>query len=132
MYDILEKQAENQGGSGAAASVVSGMGYGVGMGQVFGGMAGNAVNSAFGGQQMYGGIGVNNSQNPMAGIVQPHPIDESDGNNTCHNCHRAVQPDWNCCPYCGTSTVTEMTCPQCGQVLPKGAMYCPNCGTKIG
>lgn len=132
MYDILEKQAENQGGSGAAASVVSGMGFGMGMGQVYGGMVGNAVNSAFGGQQMYGSSGVNNPQNLQSGVVRPHPIDELAGNTTCRNCHRTLQLDWNCCPYCGTSTATEMTCPQCGQILPKGAMYCPNCSTKIG
>lgn len=131
MFDVLEAQANNQGGSGAAASAVSGMGFGVGMGQVYGGMVGGAANAAFGGQQMYGG-GVNNIPNNTAGVVQPHPVESvsADG-SVCRNCRKPLQSDWKCCPYCGTSTVLEHTCPKCGQVLPDGAMFCPTCSTKL-
>ena len=132
MYDVMEKQAENQGGSGAAASVVSGMGFGVGMGQVYGGMVGGAANAAFGGQQMFGGGGVNAVQNQTAGVVQPHPVEGATVNaSVCRNCSKPLQPDWKCCPYCGTNTATEPTCPRCGQVLPGGALFCPACSMKL-
>ena len=131
MFDVLEAQANNQGGSGAAASAVSGMGFGVGMGQVYGGMVGNAVNSAFGGQQMFGGA-VNNTQNNTAGVVKPHPVEDvAAGGKYCINCGKPIQAGWNCCPYCGTGTAVQQTCPKCGQVLPDGAMFCPACSAKL-
>lgn len=131
MYDVMETQAANQGGSGVAASAVSGMGFGVGMGQVYGGMVGNAVNSAFGGQQMYGG-NLNNIQDNTAGIVQPHPVEKVNVTSSeCRNCHKQIKVEWKCCPYCGTRTEIVRTCSKCGEVLPEGAQFCPTCSTKI-
>lgn len=130
--DVLEAQANNQGGAGAAASAVSGMGVGAAMGQIYGGMVGNAVNSAFGGQQIFNGNGLNTVQNQVAGIVQPHPVgNASAGSCICSNCGKPIQPDWKCCPYCGTGAVPKTACPRCGQTLPDGAMFCPACSTKV-
>ena len=133
MYDVMEKQAENQGAGGAAASMMSGAGFGYGIGQVYGGMVGNAAGAAFNSQMNNPNFAMSNN-NSQAGIVHPHQVEESmNTKNTCSNCKKEIQPEWLCCPWCGQDLVIEKTCPCCGKVLPnvEGIKLCPYCKTKL-
>ena len=77
MYDAMDKQAENQGGSGATAGVMAGAGFGMGIGQVYGGMVGNAAKSAFGAPQPSGNGSFNNMNSSTAGVVTPHEVNDA-------------------------------------------------------
>ena len=99
-YDVLEKQAENQGTSGTAASMATGAAYGMGAGQIIGGIMGNMANNMTPSltTSWNGSSQVDNE----FGIVHPKPIYVKTNNERkCSNCQKNVQDDWMCCPYCG-------------------------------
>ena len=132
MYDTLEKQAENQSGSGAAGAMMTGAGYGIGMGQVYSGMVGGAAKAAFNSSQ--GNVGCSGVDSHV-GIVHPHKIDEVLSHNSlkCKRCGKELQPGWNCCPYCGEVTGDEKRYPHCGEAIPNGMdiRFCPSCQNKL-
>lgn len=131
MYDVMEKQAENQGSAGTAAGMVTGTSFGIGMGQVYGGMVGNAVKFAFENQQMAGNGGVSST----AGVVTPHQVknDFPRGNVVCSRCQNLVESEWVFCPYCGAEIIVDRLCPGCGARLPNDSTikFCPDCGTQL-
>lgn len=124
MYDVLEKQAENQSGAGATMGAMgAGAGYGMAMGQVMGGMVGNASNIAFGNNSMH------STQNPNAGIVNSHPVSSD---LKCSNCFETIKPEWVCCPFCGTKRDSLIVCSNCGEKITNQNMkFCPSCGENL-
>lgn len=133
MYDVMEKQAENKGEAGTAASMMSGASFGYSMGQVYGGMVGNATNAVFGSQMNNSNYGISNGGN-RAGIVQPHRIEENiDEQLFCSNCKKEIHPEWLCCPWCGQDIIADKKCPTCGKQLPNvgNIRICPYCRTKL-
>lgn len=132
MYDAMEAQAKNQGGAGAAAGMMTGAGFGIGMGQVYSGMVGNAANSAFGSQHIPSNGGSNNGITADAGVVIPHQVNGAPkGVGVCSNCQKPLEDGWVCCPYCGTDIVADRFCPACGAKLPSNPniKFCPVCRT---
>lgn len=133
MYDIMEKQAENQGTSGTTAGVMAGAGFGLSMGQVYGGMVGSAAKTAFSSPTPFtsGGSG-SVGQNQTAGVVVPHPV-ENNSKLICRKCNKELNSDWACCPYCGTPSTVRKKCPACGEELPdvQNIKFCPNCSNPI-
>ena len=120
--DIEEKKAENQGA-----------GFGYGGGQVYGGRLGDVAGAACNFRMSNPSVAMSN-KNSRAGIVHPHPIEESfDIKKICNNCKRKIQPKWLFCPWCGQDLVTEKVCPCCRKILPsvEGIKLCPYCKTKL-
>ena len=128
-YDVLEKQAENQGSAGTAASIATGAVYGVGAGQVIGGMMGNMANNMM--QNSFRKMN-ESSENPEFGIVHPKPLEIQKGIGLmCPKCKKNIQEDWLCCPFCGERLKSERKCKFCGKPLPEGAWLCPYCRNSI-
>ena len=129
MFDVLEKQASNQGTAGTMGAMGAGAGFGMAMGQVYSGMVGGGMNSAFNQPQTTDPV-----LQASAGVVQPHAIREAETNVTkCPSCGEEIKPNWNCCPYCGAEITSKRICPTCGEALPGNSKikFCPSCGTKI-
>lgn len=129
-FDVLEKQAENQAAAGAASAVAAGVGFGSGIGQVYNGMVGQ-VAQVIGNPMVNHGQGVN-AGNHMAGIVQPHMVQET-AVSYCENCKNPIQSEWKYCPYCSSEIVANKRCPSCNADIPLGVQikFCPNCSTKL-
>lgn len=125
--DVAEAQANNQGGSGVAASAVSGAMFGMGVGQVYNGVVANAVNRVFNNNGVPGSM---QHVDPNAGIVKPHELDDLNI-KTCKHCGAKIEGNWKYCMNCGKSLSDEYKCPVCGEKITKGAHYCNNCGTEI-
>lgn len=47
----------------------------------------------------------------------------------CPSCNSVVEPNWECCPYCGTEL--QKLCGKCGYKLEEEVATCPRCGTPI-
>lgn len=45
----------------------------------------------------------------------------------CGSCGKAIMPDFNLCPYCGTAL--KRSCANCGKELQPGWKMCPFCGS---
>ena len=129
MYDVMEAQARNQGAAGTMGAMGAGAGFGMAMGQVYSGMVGGGMNSAFNQPQT-----VDPSVQATAGVVQPHAIKEAETITAkCPSCGENIQPNWKCCPYCGGAISSKRVCPSCGEELPSNSKikFCPSCGTRI-
>lgn len=123
--DIAEKQAENQGMSGAVAGLGIGVGVAAASGQMMGGMMQRAyepLNSAM--QQPYGNgyVDINND----FGVVKP----KQNGYH-CSNCGKAINPDDKFCSGCGAINAHKIICPNCGNEIDSDSSFCAKCGSKI-
>lgn len=47
----------------------------------------------------------------------------------CPSCHRKIDPNFNVCPYCGTTAKSK--CPACGLALEEDWKHCPQCGKHL-
>ena len=133
MYDVLEKQAANQGNAGMAASMMSGAGFGYGMGQIYGGMVGNMAGAAFG-TGMSTGASTSSCGDQHAGLVSPHQMEGVCNQRLlCSKCGKELQAEWACCPWCGEDVQKINKCHVCKKTLPniEGIEVCPYCKTKI-
>ena len=131
MYDTMEAQAHNQGTTGTMGAMGAGAGFGIAMGQVYNGMVGSGMNSAFGNQS---GQVIDPIVQATAGVVQPHEIKCGESDSTkCPSCGEKIKSSWKCCPFCGSDISQIRICPFCGETLPNNNKFkfCPLCGTKI-
>jgi predicted amidophosphoribosyltransferase len=54
---------------------------------------------------------------------------ESEEGGRCPQCGRAVEEDWQVCPYCGGRLASE--CPECGKATQLEWVVCPYCGATL-
>ncbi len=131
MYDVMEAQAQNQGTAGTMGAMGAGAGFGMAMGQVYNGMVGSGMNSAFGNQP---GQVIDPIAQATVGVVQPHEIRQGESASAkCPSCGEEIKSTWKCCPFCGSDISMTRICPSCGEVLPSNSKikFCPSCGTRI-
>lgn len=129
MINVLEKQASNQGTAGTMGAMGAGAGFGMAMGQVYSGMVGSGMNSAFNQTQTTDPV-----VQASAGLVQPHAIRDAETNVLkCPSCGEEIESDWKFCPSCGGTISSKRVCPLCGKELPNNSRinFCPSCGTRI-
>lgn len=123
--DIAEKQAENQGMSGAVAGLGVGVGVAAASGQMMGGMMQRAyepLNSAM--QQPYGNGYVDTSND--FGVVKP-----KQNVYHCSNCGKVINPEDKFCSGCGAINAHKITCPNCGNEIDSDSVFCAKCGSRI-
>lgn len=48
---------------------------------------------------------------------------------TCSSCGREITDEYQFCPSCGQSTVSDKACLACSEVIPIDFAFCPHCGT---
>lgn len=48
----------------------------------------------------------------------------------CFNCGMENPANYKFCGQCGTKL--ELTCPNCGEIVPSDSRYCPNCAFLCG
>jgi predicted amidophosphoribosyltransferase len=66
---------------------------------------------------------------PVEEAEQPEPTVEEAIADTCAECGKPVEPDWQVCPYCGKKTRAE--CPECGKAAEPDWVACPYCGASL-
>ena len=123
--DIAEKQAENQGMSGAVAGLGVGVGVAAASGQMMGGMMQRAyepLNSAM--QQPYGNGYVDTSND--FGVVKP-----KQNVYHCSNCGKVINPEDKFCSGCGAINAHKIICPNCGNEIDSDSIFCAKCGSRI-
>lgn len=54
---------------------------------------------------------------------------ESEEGGGCPQCGKAVEQDWQVCPYCGATLASE--CPECGKATQLDWAACPYCGAAL-
>ncbi len=54
---------------------------------------------------------------------------ESEEGGGCPECGKAVEEDWQVCPYCGAALTCE--CPECGKATEPDWVACPYCGATL-
>ena len=141
-FNILEKQAENQGPAGVTAGIGVGAGFGIGAGYAMGGMMNDAMR-----QVGYGAPGVSAGpiqqmrqipQDENYGVVKPKPIEDAlepkkQTGHICANCGELnMAENAAFCCFCGTKLSKRLTCAECGYELTEEMKFCPGCGKQQG
>lgn len=49
----------------------------------------------------------------------------------CPSCRKALQEDFQFCPYCGTQIIKVSNCFSCGKQVDPSWLACPYCGASI-
>jgi predicted amidophosphoribosyltransferase len=59
----------------------------------------------------------------------PEPTVEEAVADSCPECGKPVEADWQVCPYCGKKMKAE--CPECGKAAEPDWVACPHCGASL-
>lgn len=123
--DIAEKQAGNQGMSGAVAGFGIGAGVAVASGQMMGGMMQRAYEPVTNAMNQPYSNGYVDTSNDF-GVVKPKQNVFS-----CSNCGNVINTDDKFCSKCGAINLQKIKCPSCGNDIDNDSIYCTKCGCKV-
>lgn len=115
------------------SSSVAAAGAGIGMGMASANIFGNIANQLF--SPMNDGNSNVEVKQVQGGSSRFAPKTNNTTNNmsddiSCPNCGNKVPKTSKFCGNCGNKMNEEYACKQCGTPLPSGSMFCGNCGTR--
>ncbi len=125
-FDVAEKQAGNQGTSGAIAGMGIGMGVGASAGVAMGGMMNRALQPVVSAANSVP-VSSGSKADSEFGILKPKKKEI-----ICAACGNAMSENDKFCSKCGNATGAELLCKICGGKVKAGDVFCASCGSRVG